>query len=142
MSKWTDLIPRALGRRRPETAVTRAMLDMDHGALIEPADYPYPPGVRPIAPFGARVILPPGNVRSDAQLFPPESIVGRTLAHVSHGGVRHLHRAAVADTSGSRTPAKSVKVRPWLFGGGKASSPAAGGGGASGGDSAGPCDGC
>lgn len=117
MSLWQNLLPPALGRKRPQTAVDRAFLDIDAGALMVPADFPYPPGSRPIRPFLGREVTNLGNARSDRQLFPSHSLMGRTLAHLTFRGQPSFARAATQDVSGRRVPPRGYRVRPWLFGG-------------------------
>lgn len=140
MSLWQNLLPPALGRRRPEAPVTRAMLDLDVGALLAPAAYPYPPHVRPIRPHVGRQVLPLGNVHHDRKLFPPHAIIGRTLAHVAWRGLPAAQRSATRDVSGQRVPAKIVRRRPWLLGGTRGDT--TGGAGPAATTANGPCVGC
>jgi hypothetical protein len=131
--------------RRSPAPVSRAMLDVDAGALGSPTSYPYPPGLRPVRPFLGRLLLP-GRERSRAQLYPPiGNPTQRSFAHVA-GRTGTNAKAATRDSAGIRSDAKIVRTRPWLFAGtssatdsDKAAVPSMG---APASAYAGPCEGC
>lgn len=121
MSKPRYLAPQST--RRSPAGPRRLFLGIDAGALMMPASYPYPPGLRPIAPYEGRVILP-GRARQNAQLTPPwGGIVQRMLAHVDYPGRSLDVRSATRDAAGIRSSAKITRTRPWLFSGGSSAAP-------------------
>lgn len=135
-------------RRRSPAPVTRDLLELDAGALLVPASYPYPAGARPVAPFVGRVIHPGRGPRPLAHLYPPTgNPTQRTFAHTDYAGRARDNRAATRDVSGVRSPAKGARLRPWLFAGGSSATPAdraaSGGSSSSGAGAAGSgCEGC
>ena len=122
-----DALRRTLNVRRSPAPVSRAMLELDAGALLTPSVYPYPAGIRPVRPFASRIVNPGRGERPALQLQPPGggNPTQRTFRHLDYVGHAAAARSGSRDVSGNRQPAKITRTRPWLFAGGTSATTAA-----------------